>query len=123
MPLTKAKFHDWALDKRTDNVKLLVQFYADVDRQTVTRDLATLGLKGQLHGADNSWAVVANRNKIRQLARPETVKFIQQGPMPFLPLNEGGRRIANSDQAQRADWSNPRPAYDGVSGRNVRIGI
>lgn len=121
--LAKREFYDWAIDKKTSKVKLLVQFFPDVDRDTVTSDLKFLDLEGKRHGADNSWAVLASSDLIPELTKLDSVRMIQQGPIPFLPLNERGRRVANSDEAQQADFSNPQPAFDKVSGQGFRIGI
>lgn len=121
--LSKREFYDWAIDKKTGKVKLLVQFFLDVDKETIISDLASLGLKGRRHGADNSWAVLVDKDKIEQLAKLNSVKLIQQGPIPFLPLNDGGRRVANSNEAQQSTFNTPRPAFNKVSGSGIQIGI
>ncbi|KPJ83495.1 MAG: hypothetical protein AMS17_17470 [Spirochaetes bacterium DG_61] len=121
--LSERQFHDWALDRESGKVKLLVQFFNDIDKENIKNDLATLGIKGNRYGADNSWEVIVNKDKIESIASLDSVKMIQQGPIPFLSLNDGGRRVANSNEAQQSTYSNPRPAYNKVSGDGIQIGI
>lgn len=121
--LVKREFYDWAIEKDTGKVKLLVQFFADVERDTISKDLASLKLKGQRHGANNTWAVLADKDQIEKIITLDTVKTVQQGPIPFLPLNDGGRRISNTDEAQQQTYNTPQPGFNKVSGDGVRIGI
>lgn len=118
------QFPDWA---RTDTgtVRLLVQFFPDVDPQTANRDLATLSLEGQRYGAANTWIVTAAPQVIDRMATLRSIKWIEAGPIPALMLtrNEGGRRVANSDEAQQATFNNPQPGYRNVSGQGINIGI
>lgn len=121
--LSKKEIYDWAFDKKTGKIKLLVQFFRDVDGKIVTEDLRSLELVGKRHGADNSWSVLGPLELIPELARLDSVRMIQQGPIPFLPLNDRGREVTNSNEAQHANFSNPQLAFDKVSGRGFRIGI
>lgn len=121
--LAKREFYDWAVDKRSGKIKLLIQFFRDVDKQAVEVDLASLGIKGTRYGANNSWAVLVDESKIEEIARLGYVKRIEQGPIPFLPLLDGSRRIANTDEAQQAMYNNLQPAYNKVSGDGTQIGI
>lgn len=121
--LAKKQFYDWAIDDATGKVKLLVQFFADVDKATAIRDLASLGLKGKRHGANNSWAVLADKDQIEKIIMLESVKSVQQGPMPVFLLNDGGRRASNSNEAQQQTYNNPQPGFNKVSGNGVQIGI
>ena len=108
--LVKREFYDWAIDKDTGKVKLLVQFFQDVDKDSISKDLASLGIKGMRHGANNTWAVLAGKDQIEKIVMLDSVKSVQQGPIPFLPLNDGGRRVANSNEAQQQTYNNPQPA-------------
>ncbi len=121
--LAKRQFYDWAIDEATGKLKLLVQFFPDVSRGTISRDLASLGLKGKRHGANNTWAVLADKDRIKQIIKLDSVKSVQQGPIPFLPLNDGGRRVSNSNEAQQQTYNTPRPGFNKVSGSGIRIGI
>jgi subtilisin family serine protease len=121
--LYKKEFYKWAIDEESGKIKLLVQFFRNIDKDTIKADLASIGLKGKLHGAGNSWAILANKEEINKIAELDSVKMIQQGPIPFLPLNDGGRIVANSNQAQQAGYNSPQPVFDKVSGDGVQIGI
>ncbi len=121
--LAKRQFYDWAIDEATGKVKLLVQFFPDIDRNTISKDLASLGLKGKRHGADNSWAVLADKDQVEKIIMLDSVKTVQQGPIPFLPLNDGGRRVSNSNEAQQQTYNTPRPGFNKVSGNGFQIGI
>jgi hypothetical protein len=48
---------------------------------------------------------------------------VDAGPLPFLPLNGTGRRVSESDQAQRFSLGDSAPSFGGVTGQSVRIGI
>jgi subtilisin family serine protease len=117
------KIEDWALDKETNKIKVLVKFYPDVDPNSASRDLQGLGLKGELYGPNNTWAVEADIDKVKLLGKLDRVWSIEEGPIPFFPLNNGGRRVSETNEAQQANFSAPQPAYDKVSGQGVQVGI
>jgi len=123
LAMTEGKFRDWAIDKETGKAKLLVRFFRDVDPKTVKADLASVGVEGRLHGANNMWAVVEDPSVIKKMAALDSVKMIQQGPVPFLPFLDGSRRMANTDEAQQATFDTPQPDFNKVSGEGLRIGI
>ena len=117
------QYEEWAVDSLTGKLKLLVEFFPDISPETVRQELRSINLSGKRYGANNSWSMLVDRDAVSALSRLETVRMVQQGPIPFLPLNEGSRRKANSDAAQQLDWDNPQPAYRRVSGAGIRIGI
>jgi subtilisin family serine protease len=122
-PVAARAFETWAIDAPTGRVKLLVQFHPDVTAAQVAEDLRTVAATGERYGADNSWATTVDPGDIDRLAALDTVRSIQQGPTPFLPLNDGGRRIAESDEAQQVRFGAPQPANGKVSGAGVHVGI
>jgi subtilisin family serine protease len=123
--LARRSLAPWAVDSATGQARLLVTFFPDVDTSAVRADLRSVGVQGRRYGAGNTWAVAVNPDVISRLAGLESVKFVQEGPMPFLPLtmNEGGRRVANTDEAQQSTFNTPQPAYRNVSGNGIQIGI
>lgn len=121
--LAKRRYEDWAYDPATKKVKVLVEFFPDVDADTIKRALGEAGLKGEPDGAANSWAISVEEDRIADLAALDIVKTLQQGPTPFLPLNRGSRRLGNTDAAQLATYTNPQPSFQSVSGQGIRIGI
>lgn len=114
-------YEEWALGQEPNTVRVLVQFFSDVTMDEARSDLERLGLEGRPHGP-RSWSLAIGIDRIRELAELEFVQWIEQGPIPFLPLNETGRRRSDSNEAQAADLTNPQPVYR-VGGHGVRIGI
>ena len=122
--LTRPSVEPWAVDSATGRLFLLVTFFDDVGGDVIRRALASLGFDARRYGASNTWAVAADRASVGRIAELEIVKSVQFGPMPFLPLfNDGGRRLANTDQAQLGVFTNPQPSYQNVSGNGIDIGI
>ncbi len=121
--LAQKKYKKWAIDSTTGNIKILAQFFGGVNQETIKKDLGSLGLEGKPYGGTHLWALIVEREKISQLSRLPSLQVIQQGPISFLPLNDGGRGVVNSNEAQQANFTNPKPAFGKVSGKGVRIGI
>lgn len=121
--VARRSFEKWAVDDSTNRVKLLVQFHQDVSAAHVAEDLQKVGATGKRYGADNSWATTLAPADIAKLAELDSVRSVDQGPIPFLPLNDGGRRWAESDEAQQSRFGNPQPAFGKVSGLGIHAGI
>jgi len=114
----------WAYNPQKKELKVLVAFWRSIDRNVITQDLGSLGLSGEYYGANNSWALVAPLRIIPKLASLLSVKLIQEGPRPFFPLNDGGRRVANTDAAQQGVFGPGQPPrYNGLTGDGIRIAI
>jgi len=120
--LAVGDYNEWTLDERSGQLKVLVQHYSDVDERLLQRKLQSLGLKAERYGP-STFALTVDKENLRRLAGVEEVKFVQEGPMPPLYLNERGRRLTRTDHAQWAELDTPRPTYRGASGIGVRIGI
>lgn len=121
--LAQRRYEDWAYDKSSRTVKVLVEPFPDVNAEEMRAALAKVGVKGEPDGATSGWAVLVEEDRIADLAKLEIVKTLQQGPTPFLPLNRGSRRLTNSDAAQLATYATAQPGFQGVSGLGIRIGI
>ena len=119
--LRAGEYEEWALGEAPNTVRVLVQFFSDATVDEARSGLESLGLEGQRHGPQSRSLVVAI-NRIGEIAELDAVQWIEQGPIPFLALNETGRRRSDSNEPQAADLSSPRPVYQ-VGGRGVRIGI
>lgn len=120
--LAKDRLYDWTVDSKSETLNLLVQFYRDVSEKDAAAALASVGAKGKPYGATNSWSARLKKADLTTLAAHPLVKMIEQGPLPFLPLNEKGRRRANTELALQETWGPIRPDYR-VSGAGVRVGI
>lgn len=121
--LAEGKPLDYAMKLEEDALALLVSFHQDVTREAARKSLSTLDIEGRYHGADNSWEVVTSLENANALAALDAVMWIEEGPLPFLELNEGARRSANTDARHLIDFSNSMPQFNGVSGSGVRVGI
>lgn len=108
---------------RSGETRLLVVFHQGVTREAASATLKRFDLEGAYYGADNSWSVEMPLKNAGELAKLDQVKWIEEGPLPFLELNEHARRAANTDASQLVDFSNPAPQFFGPSGVDVRIGI
>ena len=71
---------------KSGKIKVLISFYSDVGGEEVERILAELAGDYRRHGVANSWATELDCESIRQLADDDRVSWIEQGPLPFIPL-------------------------------------
>jgi subtilisin family serine protease len=133
LPLNTNQLACWAYDPQNNTLRILVGFWQAADDAAIAQSLTNAGLTGVPYGADNSWAVIAPLPSITNLANELSVKTIQVGPVPFLPLNKFGRLTARTDAAQHFTYVPASAAAPkglmatypdpGLSGTNVRIAI
>ena len=100
-----------------------VEFYSIVDREQALQTLENAGVKVVTELSDVAFAVLREGASPDTLADIPGVKVVDDGPMPFLPLNDTGRRVSESDQVLLFDFDGTGPIYDGHSGDDVRVGI
>jgi subtilisin family serine protease len=125
----------YSYDAQSNTVQLLVEFWGVIEAPEVIQALGSIGLAGTEYGADNSWLVIVPSappgtfvQKLADLALLPSVRVIEEGPLPFLPLNNKGRIAANTDAAQGFTFPGPapnpaKPQYMQLSGNGIRIGI
>jgi hypothetical protein len=139
VPTNTNELSSFSYDPAANTLTLLVGFWSSVEANTVVQALGTLGFNGAHYGADNSWTVVIPvdpgagfAQTLTNIASLPSVKFVQEGPEPFLPLNDKGRTAANTGPAQNFILTGPtastpvtssNPAYNRMSGTNIRIAI
>jgi Mg-chelatase subunit ChlD len=114
-------FEEWA-DNGDGTVKLLVRFHEDIS------DEAALTVLAQFAGAPvayspHTWAVSVAVDSITTLAQQDAVKWIEQGPVPFLPENDTTRGELNVDAAQIANTGVNPAFYAGLDGSGVTVAI
>jgi len=83
--LWEGKIEDWAITEN-GNIMVLVYFYKNVkpaDAESVVSRYADIF---KPHGPSNAWAIEISRESIVKLADEEIVKWLEQGPLPFMPL-------------------------------------
>jgi subtilisin family serine protease len=114
---------DWAVTARGE-LKLLVTFFKDVTPPQMRAVLAPLArTSAPLAGSANVWSVELAPAQLAALAAAAQVELIEEGPLPFMPLNDGARRIIQVDPVQAPDFSRTPPRYDGLSGAGVNIAV
>lgn len=114
-----------ALDAEAEAVTptLSVEFLSVVEPQQARAQLEQMGFTVANELNKHTFEVHAGPESAEKIASLPSVKVVDAGPVPFLPLNPTGRRLAESDQAQLFWLDRPAPSYDGVTGLGVRIGI
>lgn len=120
--LLEGKHDKLYIDSISGRLNILIQFFENVDKNEIVANFKKLGIEVQRYGHKNSWKIQVKPDKIKQLMSLKGIKLIQQGPSPFTPLNNGGRRRTKTDHVQNPTWGNPRPSYE-IGGSGIRIGI
>jgi Subtilase family len=93
------------------------------------RDVAEAGSRNllQKHAVtfqkrtNESWAATVTRASLRLLAAEDAVQWIDAGPLPFLPENDGVRAAINVDPVQNFDLATGQVL--GLGGKGVQIGL
>jgi len=83
--LLDGNIQDWAKTEK-ERIRVLVSFHEGVDRQAAERVLARYADGFNIYGPSNTWATEISGERIKDLAAEEIVRWIQQGPIPFMPL-------------------------------------
>lgn len=83
--LWQGRIEDWARAKR-GNIRVIVFFYKNVTKADSEQAISRFTNIYKPQGAINAWAIEIPQEHIRKLAANEIVKWIEQGPLPFMPL-------------------------------------
>jgi subtilisin family serine protease len=110
-------------EAETAEPSLSIGFLSVVSEERARADLAGIGIEVLRKVDDYIFAVRNGAETAKAVAALPSVKVVDAGPTPFLPLNDTGRRVSESDQAQRFSLGGVFPTYGGVSGLNARVGI
>ena len=102
---------------------LTVEFLSVVGAEEARSVLEGRGFEVLEQLSPHSFAVRGGPEDAQGLAEIPSVKVVDGGPVPFLPLNATGRRNAESDLAQLFSLGGAAPTYGGVTGSGVRIGV
>lgn len=102
---------------------LTVNFFSSQADEAARAVLENNGFTVLEQLSPSSFVVSGDATVAEQLANIPSVKAVEQGPVPFLPLNATGRRNANTDLAQLFSLSTAAPTYRGFTGAGVRIAI
>ena len=102
---------------------LAVTFLRAVDPDEARAVLEARGFEVTEQLSPNAFVVNAGPEQADALAAIQGVKTVDRGPLPLLPLNDTGRRNADTDKAQLFSLNSPAPSYGGVTGAGIRIAI
>lgn len=105
-------------------LKLVVRFFSDAAAPRIRQLLDSFKASGAaLPGAAQVWHIEIAPEQVGALAALPEVESISEGPIPFLPLNNGSRALSNVDPVQAADLSQTPPAYRGLSGKGIMLAV
>ncbi len=114
------KFESWA-DNGDGTVNLLVTIFDDVSASEAQSVLSAHSV-AVTPTTDSNWAVRISKTEIVPLSNEDRVQWIQEGPMPVLPINDQARVDLEVDFVQDIDTSGGL-AYRGLDGTGIRIMI
>lgn len=83
--LWEGKIKDWARAEN-GNVKVMVYFYKIVDQDYAKKVISSYTKVYRPHRPSNAWAIEIALEHVRKLVSEENVRWIEQGPHPFMPL-------------------------------------
>jgi hypothetical protein len=120
--LLQGQASDWAVTE-DGRIKLLVSFFEDVPAAEMRRVASGYDPATKLHNSPGVWAVQLNPAAIAGLIREPAVRSVEEGPIPFQPLNDNTRVTTKVNSVQQIDRSVTPPAYGGLSGLGVNIQV
>ncbi|MGD9151229.1 MAG: S8 family serine peptidase, partial [Desulfobacterales bacterium] len=120
--IKQGRFHKgiYTKDRR---VRLSVDFFKDVPQKEAVGILKKYTKVFEPRGVNNGWYIVASKDIIQKLADHDQVKWIEQGPFPFRPLNNFTRQATHTEEVQDLDLGSGQPVYQGLSGVGIQVGI
>ena len=104
-------------------VRLSVDFFKDVSREEARGILEAFTKMLEPRAGTNGWYIVAARDIIRKLADHDQVKWIEQGPFPFRPLNNFTRQAIRAEEVQDVELGTSTAVYRGLSGQGIQVGV
>lgn len=114
-------YEEWA-DNGDGTANLLVMFFADVADTEAESILAKYVKSSQSH-SEHVWEVVIAKSEIVPLSQEDQVRWIEEGPIPLLPINDKARSDLNVDSVQNINTSVSPAFYMGLDGTGVNVGI
>lgn len=108
-------------------IKAVVVFFDDAGSTVAEDALRAAELEWSLAGDPHARRVETNLERLRSLAREESVSIIVPAPPPPRPSNDTARSLARTDQVQLASIaatsSTASIGFGGPTGEGIRIGI
>lgn len=115
------QFEAWA-DNGDGTVNLLVSFFPDVPDSEASDILATQVISQTAFGMQ-SWAVLIEKSNISALSQNDRVRWIEEGAVPILPLNDLARQELFVDELQEASIVGNDITYNGLDGTGIAVGV
>ena len=129
-------FYEWAIEGETGHLKVVIGFHEDVAKEAAEAALANAKMtpsiiRGEGYGprkhGPHSWKAIVEIggpevDGIKEIAKIDAVRRIEQGPKKFIPANNLARKLVKSENVQDADLTGPSPEYR-IGGEYIRIGI
>ena len=97
-------------------------FHKDIQRE-VAQEILKRARSSFEPIADDQWRVVLSRDRLGALAAEDGVKWIQQGPIPFLPLNDQVRSAIQVDPVQGFTNTGGNVTYSGLDGKGITVAV
>ncbi|MCP4216512.1 MAG: S8 family serine peptidase [bacterium] len=120
--LRRGNIHDWAREK-DNRIRVSVAFFKYVTQQEAEDILRRVTNDISRWDSLNGYDTLMPREAVEELAREDAVKWLQQGPLPFMPLNNNTRRALKVDTLQECDTTPLIAQYQGLTGSGVQAGI
>lgn len=117
--LRREKYATYGINYHGD-LTLIVVFHKNTSRETAVNILNRVHCSFDLLMSDQ-WKVVLKRDQLRVLAAEDEVKWIQQGPFPYMPLNDQVRKAIDVDAVQGFTNLGPDATYTGLDGKGVTV--
>ena len=115
--LRREKYATYGIDFN-GRLTLVAVFHKDTGREAAQTVLKATATKFEPLMTDQ-WKIVIARDRLRQLAAADEVKWIEQGPVPFLPLNDQVRGATQVEAVQGFSSTGGVASYTGLDGKGV----
>ena len=120
--IKQGRFYEGVIAK-DGRVRLSVEFFKDVLREEARGILEAYTKLLEPRGGTNGWYIVVPKDIIRKLADHDQVKWIEQGPLPFRPLNNFTRQATHAEEVQDLELGTGPRVYHGLSGTGIQVGV
>lgn len=120
--LLREKYASYGMNLQ-GTLNLLVVFHRDIRREVAQSVLKRTEGSYEPYSNEDQWKVVLGRDRLMTLAAEDAVKWIEQGPLPFLPLNDQVRSAIQVDAVQGFTNTSGNATYSGLDGKGIRVAV
>jgi subtilisin family serine protease len=119
--LRTKRYQDWAL-RKGGRISLAVTFFSDIAVAEAERILGSAE-RVVPEPSFHTWYVAVPIREIAVLAVHDQVKWVEQGPQPFLPFISDLRERLGIEAEQGFVLNRGEPLYHGLSGSGIQVGV